>query len=243
MTSNYGQPIATDSTAASDKAPPRGKLITLSAIAGTGRKTLADALVAADPSRHLSRKASTEVGSGRRANEYDEMSDARFDQLKTEGKFVFDLGAHEARYGTYRQEIADALAAGRDVIAITAGENIEDMRRAFPGDVVSLYLQPNRDDARALETIRARFTADHMPAEKIGKMVAEAQRRLPGMKAMNYDYTVYGDSEKDGHSLTAAEMLGEVEAIITRAKNPAEASKWRERQAKQLPSLEGGWAL
>ena len=112
-----------------------GMLLIISGPSGTGKGTLVEKLMKADPTLRFSCSATTRA---KRPNEihgvhYYFIDDAEYDRLLAENAFLEYADVHTARYGTLRKHVEDLLAEGWNVVldidtqgALNVMEKVED---------------------------------------------------------------------------------------------------------------------
>jgi len=159
-------------------APRRALLIVISAPSGAGKTTLCEMLRAEFSTIVYSISCTTRAPRGREQNgrEYHFLSEAEFLKRVEQGAFLEHAVVHGNRYGTLRQGVADALAAGQSVLMdidvqgaaqirqyVRNAPEADLIRRAF----VDIFVEPP-----SMETLQRRI-------ETRGENRAEdTQRRL-----------------------------------------------------------------
>ena len=101
--------------------PPRilrPLLLVVSAPSGAGKTTLCDRLLAGFPTMAYSVSCTTRAPRGNEVDgqDYYFLSEAEFERRVGAGDFLEHAKVHGNRYGTLRQPVEEALAAGRDVV-------------------------------------------------------------------------------------------------------------------------------
>ncbi|MFE2886888.1 guanylate kinase [Streptomyces graminifolii] len=141
--------------------PVTGSLLVLSGPSGTGKTTLARALLDADPD--LVQVPSVTTRAARRTGEstvYEFVSEADFRRMADQGRFAQWIHPTTGvYYGTPREPLDAALAAGRDVVLDYSPEGYLNLRRRYPAHTVGVFVMaPSvREMARRLA---ARGTED-----------------------------------------------------------------------------------
>lgn len=124
----------------------RGLCLVLSAPSGAGKTAIAQALLADEPALRSSVSVTTRAP---RAGEvegvhYHFITETRFEQMQREDALLEWArvlhGTHG--YGTPRAPVEKALAEGADVIFDIDWQGHQALRRALPGDVVSVFVLP-----------------------------------------------------------------------------------------------------
>lgn len=119
-----------------------GKLIVLSGPGGVGKSTIVSELKKRD---HFYFSVSATTRNPRNGEEdgvaYHFVSNAEFQKMIDENIFLEWADFAGARYGTPRQPVIDALAAGKDVLLEIEIEGARQVKRAMP-DALMVFLKP-----------------------------------------------------------------------------------------------------
>ncbi|UCH74293.1 MAG: guanylate kinase [Rhodospirillales bacterium] len=181
----------------------RGLMLVLSSPSGAGKTTISREILSRDARLEMSVSATTRP---KRPGE-------------VEGRDYFFVGEEEFRlrinrqellehatvfghlYGTPRQPVEDALAAGRDVLFDIDWQGTQQLREAARADLVSVFILP--PSTQELERrLKARAQdSDEVVAQRMAK-AADEMSHWP-----EYDYIVVN------HRIAAS--VAEVEAILT----------------------------
>ena len=96
----------------------KGMLLVISGPSGTGKGTLIERLMAADPSLVFSVSATTRAPRPGEINgvHYHFVTNEQYDQLVAENAFVEYANVHGNRYGTLRSEVYERLERGENVV-------------------------------------------------------------------------------------------------------------------------------
>src|SRR5712691_4391457 len=96
----------------------RGFLLVLSSPSGAGKTTITRRLIERDPSLSLSVSVTTRPPrpGERDGTDYWFIDQARFDVMVAQGELLEHATVFDHNYGTPRQPIEAALAAGRDIV-------------------------------------------------------------------------------------------------------------------------------
>lgn len=164
-------------------------VIVLAAPSGTGKTSLAHALVDRNEDVVFSISATT-----RPAREYEKrdvdyrfVDDAEFDRMIEQRELVEWAEVHGRRYGTPRGAIEAAMERGKTVVLDIDIQGARQIRRAFPDDAVLVFvLPPSAEELN--RRLRGRGTEDM--AERRRRIV-NARKELPAVEA--FDYVVVND--------------------------------------------------
>ena len=155
-------------------------LLILSGPAGSGKTTLGENLLAAEPSLQRVVTATTrDPRPGERDGEdYHFLSPDEFAALRARGGFLETASVHGRSYGTPEAGVRAALAAGRDALLIIDVQGMRQVRAAAAGKdwlrgrVVTVFLAPP-DPEELRRRLQERGTDDS----------AEVERRLETARA------------------------------------------------------------
>ena len=118
----------------------RGFLLVLSSPSGAGKTTIARLLAERDPDLQLSVSVTTrpkregEV----EGRDYVFIDQRRFDEMVARGALLEHATVFGNCYGTPRQRVDEALAAGRDVVGDLDWQGAQQLQDKMAGDVVSI---------------------------------------------------------------------------------------------------------
>ncbi|MCB1101777.1 MAG: guanylate kinase, partial [Kiritimatiellae bacterium] len=109
---------------------PRPLLLAISAPSGTGKTTLCDRLVSEFPSMKYSVSCTTRSPRDGEIDgvDYLFLDEAAFVARIAEGAFLEHASVHGYRYGTLRETVLDAFAAGQDVVMDIDVQGAEQIR-------------------------------------------------------------------------------------------------------------------
>ncbi|GAB0118316.1 guanylate kinase [Acidisoma sp. 7E03] len=165
----------------SDIAPPapairrRGLCFVIAAPSGTGKSSLTQALLQAEPG--LARSISLTTRPPRpgevEGEHYYFCDKARFEHLRdTNGLLEWaHVFGRETLYGTPRAPVEAALAAGRDMVFTIDWQGFRQMHAAMPEDVVGVFLLP---PSLAELELRLRLRGQDSEAEIARRMASTA---------------------------------------------------------------------
>lgn len=168
----------------------RGLMFVLSSPSGAGKTTLSRMLVAETPDLQMSVSATTRpMRPGEvEGRDYYFVDAARFDDMAARGDLLEWANVFDNRYGTPRQPVETALAAGRDVLFDIDWQGTQQLRSRSPNDVVSVFILP--PSVQALEQ-RLHTRAQDSDAVIRGRM-KKAGDEMSHFDA--YDYIVVNDN-------------------------------------------------
>lgn len=189
----------------------RGLCLVLVAPSGTGKSTLAQALLALDPAIALSVSATTRAPrpGERQGVDYDFVDDAAFDALLAGGGLLEWARVYDDRYGTKAAPVHAALAAGRDVLFDIDWQGAQQLRRALPGDVVQVaILPPSLDELERRLVLRAQDAP-----ERIRRRMARARDEIAHCREADH---VIVNGQLDAAIADAASVLRAARLARTR---------------------------
>ena len=122
----------------------RGLMLVLSSPSGAGKSSIARALLANDRDLVLSISVTTR---GRRPSEvegvhYHFIDPRTFARMRDGGELLEWAEVHGNLYGTPRQAVEQALSEGRDVLFDIDWQGTQQLTKAMPDDVVTLFILP-----------------------------------------------------------------------------------------------------
>jgi guanylate kinase len=164
----------------------RGLMLVLSSPSGAGKTTLARKLLEIDSGIAMSVSATTRA---KRANEIDGfdyrfVTAETFEEMAARGQFLEHATVFDNRYGTPRQPVLDALAAGRDVLFDIDWQGTQQLKERAREDLVSVFvLPPSHDELERRLKARAQ-DSDEVVAQRMAKAASEISH-WP-----EYDYVV-----------------------------------------------------
>jgi guanylate kinase len=122
----------------------RGLLLVLSSPSGAGKTTITRRLLESDENLSISISATTRA---KRPDEidgrdYDFVTPERFARMREHDEFVESAEVFGHWYGTPREPVLAALAAGRDMIFDIDWQGAEQLAKTIPDDVVRVFILP-----------------------------------------------------------------------------------------------------
>lgn len=185
----------------------RGLMLIVSSPSGAGKTTLTRSMLQNDGHLTLSVSVTTRA---RRSNEVDGvdyhfLTRQRFDAMAASGELLEYAEVHGNGYGTPREPVERALAAGRDVLFDIDWQGTAQLYKIMASDIVSVFiLPPSISELRARLERRAEDAA-----EVIERRLVNAKREM--VEWQRYDYVIVnkdlGASHASLQSILAAGRL------------------------------------
>jgi guanylate kinase len=193
------------------------KVFIVSAPSGSGKSTLVARLLASDKNFYFSISYTTRAPRGAEQNhvEYHFISRADFEARMGRGEFLEHAEVFGNYYGTHREILDLARAAGQDVLLDIDVQGARQLKEKIPDAVSIFILAPSR--AELEKRLRAR---EENSEEEIQRRLAGAAREIEDFR--RYDYVLVNeevDAAADALcAIVKAERLklspGDVEARI-----------------------------
>ncbi len=180
----------------------RGFLLVLSSPSGAGKTTITRRLIERDPSLSLSVSVTTRPPrpGERDGTDYRFIDQARFDAMVAQGELLEHATVFDHNYGTPRQPIEAALAAGRDIVTDIDWQGTQQLTESFRHDLVTVFVLP--PSMAALEA-RLKMRAQDSAEVVAGRMAKSAEEMSHWSE---YDYVIVN------HAID--ESVAEVQAIV-----------------------------
>jgi len=179
----------------------RGLMLVLSSPSGAGKTTLSRELLQSDEGIVISVSATTRA---RRPNEVDGrdyhfVSPDKFAAMVKADEFFEHATVFEHRYGTPKQPVMAALAAGRDVLFDIDWQGTQQLKERAREDLVSVFVLPpshdelerrlktraqDSDDVVAVRMAKAASEISHWPEYDYVVLNREIERALAQVKAI-----------------------------------------------------------
>ena len=183
----------------------RGLMLVLSSPSGAGKTTLSRQLLQSDDGIVISVSATTRA---RRPNEvdgrdYSFVTPEKFEAMVKADEFFEHATVFEHRYGTPKQPVMAALAAGRDVLFDIDWQGTQQLKERAREDLVSVFvLPPSHDELERRLKTRAQ-DSDEVVARRMAKAACEISH-WP-----EYDYVVL--NREIGRALAQVKAILEAE--------------------------------
>ncbi len=185
----------------------RGFLLVLSSPSGAGKTTISRRLIERDPSLSLSVSVTTRPPrpGERDGTDYRFIDQARFDAMVAQGELLEHAKVFDHCYGTPRQPIEAALAAGRDIVTDIDWQGTQQLTESFRHDLVTVFVLP--PSMAALEA-RLKMRAQDSAEVIAGRMAKSAEEMSHWSE---YDYVIVNreidESVAEAQAIVIAERL------------------------------------
>lgn len=179
-------------------------LVIISGPSGVGKDTIIDALRARprDPDYHYVVTCTTRA---RRPGEvagvdYHFLDRATFEAQRSAGEFLEASTVHGNWYGTPRDQVRQALAAGRDVVLKIDVQGAQIVKGKVPGALLIFIVPPSLEDLFQRLRSRATETVDELELRQRNAAIELARQE-------DYDYVVTNET---GQVERTAERIDEI---------------------------------
>jgi guanylate kinase len=185
----------------------RGLMLVLSSPSGAGKTTLSRRLLEVDPSVALSISVTTRTKRSGEidGHDYHFIDKPRFNQMVKNGDLLEWAEVFGNLYGTPRNPVETALAAGNDILFDIDWQGTQQLREKMRGDMASIFVLP--PSITELERRLRQRAQDDEPVIKT--RMAKAADELSHWP--EYDYVVINDEIErafaDVRTILAAERL------------------------------------
>lgn len=183
----------------------RGLLLVLSSPSGAGKTTLSRMLLDRDPSITMSVSVTTRKPRPGEVDgkDYVFVSPERFAAMRDGHELLEWATVFGNSYGTPRQPVTAAIAAGRDVLFDIDWQGAQQLAESMKGDLVRVFILP--PSGAALEA-RLKGRAQD-PPEVVARRMAEASSEISHWA--EYDYVLINDDVEACHDRLRAILLAE----------------------------------
>lgn len=184
--------MATEADRGASQPAAVGNLYVIAAPSGAGKTSLVRALIQDDPRLQVSISHTTRAPRPGEVDgeHYHFTTPEHFRELIANGRLLEHAEVHGNYYGSARDQVQAAFAAGRDVILEIDWQGARQIRERFPSCVGIFILPPSRD--ALLERLRNRGQDS---AEVIARRIANARGEMA--HATEFDYLVINDRFDD----------------------------------------------
>ncbi len=210
-----------------------GLLLVLSAPSGAGKTTLARRFLAEHPDARFSVSATTRPprGSERDGVDYHFVTPERFAQLVEEGAFAEWAEVHGKRYGTLRDSVRQALAAGTIAVFDIDVQGGSQVKSHWPSEAVAVFVLPP-----SMQELERRLRTRATDAEDaIGRRMIAARSEIARGLA-EYDYVLVNDDLEAAVRGLAAIVRHERARL--EGKEDAESARAAAEHVRGRPGLE-----
>ena len=185
----------------------RGFLLVLSSPSGAGKTTITRRLLERDPSLSLSVSVTTRP---RRSSEIDGrdyhfIDQATFERMVAGDELLEHATVFANSYGTPRQPIEDAIAAGRDIVTDIDWQGTQQVSARLSADLVTIFILPPTPQALEARLRTRAQDSDAVVAQRLAKS-SEEMSHWP-----EYAYVIVNDdlerSVADAQAILTAERL------------------------------------
>lgn len=122
----------------------RGILIIISSPSGTGKTTVANALLKNDLNLHMSVSATTRSprSNEEHGKDYLFISEEEFLRHREAGNFAEHAKVFGNHYGTFKTTVDDAIDNGRDVLFVIDWQGTQQLSQSYAHDMVRIFMLP-----------------------------------------------------------------------------------------------------
>ncbi len=207
----------------------RGILLVVSGPSGVGKGTVINGLMEQYPDVTLSVSCTTRPPRAGESDgqDYQFVSDSEFEQMRRSGELLEWAQVHGRHYyGTLRQPVEEALAAGRTLVLEIDYQGAKSVREQLGEQAVLVFVAPPSWEA-LIERLRKRHTESE---QAIAERLASAREEIENMEM--YDYVVVNDE--------VAEAVQQLSGILLAEQQTIERFDWR-RLRDELLAQADGW--
>ena len=183
----------------------RGLMLVLSSPSGAGKTAISRAILDGDAAVTLSVSATTRP---QRPGEVDGVDyvfvdDAGFAQMVADGAFLEHATVFGHSYGTPREPVEAALAAGRDVLFDVDWQGAQQLAQAARDDLASIFILP----PSTVELARRLEARAQDPPDVVAARMAQAAGEMSHWA--EYDYVIVNDDLEESAASVRAILLAE----------------------------------
>jgi guanylate kinase len=182
-----------------------GFLLVLSSPSGAGKTTITRRLLERDPTLSLSVSVTTRP---RRSSEIDGrdyhfIEQATFDRMVIKGDLLEHATVFGNSYGTPRQLIEEAIAAGRDIVTDIDWQGTQQVSAHLSADLVTIFILPP-----SLAALEARLRTRAQDSDEV--VAARMAKSREEMSHWNeYEYVIVNDDLQNSVAQAEAIVLAE----------------------------------
>ncbi len=186
---------------------PGAQLVIISGPSGVGKDTIITALQERDPDYHYVVTCTTRAPRPGEIQDvsYHFLTPEAFARLRDAGELLESAEVHGNWYGTPRHEVADALAAGHDVILKIDVQGASAVKQRASGALLVFLVPPSMEELFQRLRTRATETADELEMRQRNAAIELARQG-------DYDRVVVNETNQQ------ARTAAEIEAIIAQEK-------------------------
>jgi guanylate kinase len=167
----------------------KNRLVVLSAPSGTGKTTLCARLLKEIPELMLSISTTTRAprGAEKHGAEYFFLPKPEFQKKIDAGRFAEWAEVHGNFYGTSKDFVEQAFAAGKSLLLDIDVQGAEQLKRSYPGRTLRIFLKPP-----SMEELERRLRARGTDSEdSIRKRLEGAAKEMAEMD--RFDHVIVND--------------------------------------------------
>jgi guanylate kinase len=185
----------------------RGFLLVLSSPSGAGKTTITRRLLERDPSLSLSVSVTTRPPRPGEIDgqDYHFIDQATFDRMVAGGELLEHATVFGHCYGTPRQPIEAAIAAGRDIVTDIDWQGTQQVSASLSADLVTIFILPPTPQALEARLRTRAQDSDAVVAQRVAKSSEEMSHWS------EYDYVIVNDdldrSVAEAQAIVTAERL------------------------------------
>jgi len=193
----------------SDLAPNiarRGLLLVLSSPGGVGKTTISRRLLERDPAIKLSVSATTRAKRDGEIDgiDYHFVDTAHFEQMLNNNELLEHTNlTHGRYYGTPKQPVDEALAAGRDVLFVIDWVGVQQLKEKAREDLVSIFILPPSLE----EQVKRLRSRNKDTEESIQKRIEQGREEITHWS--EYDYVITNEHVETSVSRVQAILAAE----------------------------------